>query len=85
MCVERVARQRAADLRDPLLVSDRPASLGDLDLKIVPRALGEAAQLAAQRPRHLAQIDRRALDRQPAGVDAREVEQVGGELGSRST
>ena len=76
----RVLDEDARHLKDALLVCERDGRPVDVGGEDVLLSLGDGTELLADRARALGDVDLGLLDRELAGVEAREVEKVGRQL-----
>src|SRR5437867_258200 len=76
----RVLDQDAADLEDALLVREGHERTFRVDDEHVVGALGDGAKLLADRSGRRRDVDRRARDGELPRVEARQIEEVRGEL-----
>src|SRR5207342_2622364 len=75
-----VLDEDAADLDRSLLVANRVRGAVEHRLELVALRAGHGLELTADRAREGAEVERLALELDPTGIQAREVEQVGCEL-----
>ena len=81
---EGVRHERAADLQDARVVAQAPHGSALLALDLAAGRRRDVLKLAREHRDDAGQVDRLELNRQLAGVDSREIEKVGRELGEPS-